>query len=134
MKRVFTWSVVALLFVASAWSLNEQAFGHASLLTADSNIQPGQVLGADQVPAVVTLTFNEELLPERSAIWVLNVTDALDEIVDMGKAGVDLDNADRTTLIAELPTLSPGLYQIKWVAITASDAGFREGSVLFSVQ
>jgi len=133
MKRVFAWSFVALLLVMSAWSLNEQVYGHASLLTTDSNIQPGQVLNAEQVPAMVTLTFSEELA-ERSAIWVLNVTNALDEIVDTGKAGLDLDNADRNTLTAELPTLSPGLYQIKWVAITANDLGFSEGAVLFSVQ
>ena len=134
MKRIFIWSIVLLLAIG-AWGLNEMAFGHASLVTADSNIQPGQVLSADQVPAVITLTFSEELLPERSAIWVLNITDAEDFIVDTGKIGVDLDNADRNTLTAELPeTLEPGLYQVKWVAITPNDAGFREGELLFAVQ
>ncbi len=134
MKRVFIWSI-ALLLIVGAWGLNEMAFGHASLVTADSNIQPGQVLNADHVPAVITLTFSEELVSERSAIWVLNITDAADFIVDTGTAGVDLDNADRNTLTAELPeTLKPGLYKIKWVAITLDDAGFREGELLFVVQ
>lgn len=134
MKRFFAWGFV-LLLLAAAWGLNPLAFGHADLVTADSNIQPGQVLGADQVPAVVTLAFNEELDPERSAIWVLNITDAEDFIVDTGEAGVDLDNADRNTLTAALPeALEPGLYKVKWVAITPDDAGFREGELLFAVQ
>lgn len=136
MKKLPTWSLTVAVLLLGAWGANELAFGHASLVTAESNVQPGAVLAPDEVPARIVLTFDEELEPTRSAIWVLNLTDAEDVIVDTGVAGVDLEEPDRNTLTAELPAegLEPGLYRVKWVAITPDDAGFREGELLFVVQ
>jgi len=93
---------------------------------------PGAVLTAS--PPQVRLEFEGAgggLDPKRSFIWVIKVEGA--EIVDLGNAHVDLDVADRNVLVVGLPQLEPGLYTVKWIAISLDDNGFSEGSYPFAI-
>lgn len=85
-------------------------------------------------PKEIKLVFSVEpggLIPDQSLFWV--VRQGPDEVVAVGK--VDLSVADRNVMKAELKErLVPGVYLVKWVAISLQDKGFAEGSYSFAVK
>jgi methionine-rich copper-binding protein CopC len=84
-------------------------------------------------PSLVKLVFNVEpqgLVPEQSFFWIFNEQG----LTVMALGQVDLSNADRNTMIANLPALNPGVYRVKWVAVSKADQGFAEGDYSFAVK
>lgn len=67
---------------------------------------------------------------QRSAI---SVRDARNRRVDDGKGGVDLDDLDRRTMIARLRPIGPGIYTVRWKAVSSPDLDVTQGSYRFMV-
>jgi copper transport protein len=87
----------------------------------------GAVLG--QPPDKVTVWFPEEVVPEKSTLLVL---DAQDKQIDLGKGGVDLNDATHMVMVVSLPKLPEGVYTVKWeVGLTDNDTA--SGSFHFGV-
>lgn len=88
----------------------------------------------ERITKEVKLVFSVEpggLIPDQSLFWV--VRQGPDEVVAVGR--VDLTVADRNVMRAELKErLVPGVYLVKWVAISLQDKGFAEGSYSFAVR
>ena len=97
---------------------------HTSVI--ESNIVNGQVFSIAHVPGEVVLTFNEEIDPLRSVIYVVKLQGR--QIVDNGDLFVE-ENLMKISMNA----LDEGVYQIHWIAITPDDAGFSENTITFSV-
>ncbi|MCX8103038.1 MAG: copper resistance protein CopC [Candidatus Bipolaricaulota bacterium] len=108
------------------------ATGHPRLRVADTVPPPGALL--TEPPKEVKLVFSVEpggLIPDQSLFWV--VRQGPDEVVVVGR--VDLTVADRNVMRAELKErLVPGVYLVKWVAVSLQDKGFAEGSYSFAVK
>lgn len=126
------WPWLALGCVVIAALAASLAMGHARLRVADTVPSPGALLA--ESPKEIKLVFSVEpggLVPEQSLFWV--VRQGPDEVVAVGK--VDLSVADRNVMKAELKErLVPGVYLVKWVAISLQDKGFAEGSYSFAVK
>ena len=112
------------LFLVTSWGL-----AHPSLRSNETNPAPGDVLSSS--PAQIKLVFNVEqgLVPEQSFFWVVKEKGL--NVIALGQ--VDLLSADRNVMTVSLPTLDPGVYLVKWVAISHTDQGFSEGSFSFAV-
>jgi methionine-rich copper-binding protein CopC len=102
------------------------ALGHAKLIRAEP--APGSRITTP--PRVVRAVFNDELDPKRST---LTVTDARARRVDDGKGGVDLDDLDRKTMIARVRAIGPGIYTVRWKAVSADDQNVAQGTFRFTV-
>jgi methionine-rich copper-binding protein CopC len=109
---------VALLVVSGV-------FAHPRL--QESNIPAGSVLAASDVPTRLELTFNEEIDTKRSALYVFQV--GPDRIVDQGDVTVE-----GAKLTIGLKRLEPGVYLVRWIAISPDDGGYREGTLSFAVK
>ncbi len=108
------------------------ALGHPRLRAPDSFPTPGALL--TESPKEIKLVFSVEpggLNPEQSLFWL--VKQGPDEVVAIGK--VDLNVAERNVLKADLKEkLASGVYLVKWIAVSAQDQGFAEGSYSFAVK
>ncbi len=119
------WMVIASIVLgvlgrpASAWA-------HAKLLRA----QPASGSTVKTVPTVVRAWFSEELDPKTS---ILSVWDSRGRRVDDGKGGVDLNDLDRKSMIAAVKLTGPGVYTVKWKAVSADDRFAATGSFRFTV-
>jgi methionine-rich copper-binding protein CopC len=82
------------------------------------------------VPAVVRAWYNDELDPKHSA---LGVWDARGKRVDDGKGGVDLNDLDRKSMLARLRPLPPGVYTVRWTAVSLDDQNVAKGSFRFTL-
>ena len=102
------------------------ALGHAKLIRAEP--APGSRITA--APRVVRAVFSDELDPKRST---LTVTGARARRVDDGKGGVDLNDLDRKTMIARLRTIGPGIYTVRWKAVSADDQNVAQGTFRFTI-
>ncbi|MBI1744764.1 copper resistance protein CopC [Candidatus Acetothermia bacterium] len=120
-------TLVAVLAIAIAGLVQ----AHPSLRAAESSPSPGQILSV--APTQVKLSFNVEdqgLVTDQSYAWVYKEEGL--QVVALGK--VDLSSAGRNVMIMALPAnLSPGIYIVKWVAVSVVDRGFSEGSYSFAV-
>jgi methionine-rich copper-binding protein CopC len=118
---------VAAIAVAISWL----GLAHPRLRAAESSPAPGQMLSAP--PAQVKLVFSVEdqgLVADQSFAWVYR--EEGEQVVALGK--VDVSSAARNAIVANLPAnLAPGIYVVKWVAVSAVDKGFGEGSYSFAV-
>jgi len=106
------------------------ATAHPSLRANEASPGPGDLLSSS--PQQVKLVFNVELqglVPWQSFFWVIQEKGL--KVVALGQ--VDLNAPDRDVMIAKLPQLEPGVYQVKWVAVSKADQGFSEGSYSFAV-
>jgi methionine-rich copper-binding protein CopC len=131
LQRIARLTALALAVVA-AFLLVTDSLGtaHPSLVANQASPGPGDLLSAS--PSQVKLIFNVEpqgLVPEQSFFWVFNVKGLT--VVALGK--VDLSAADRNVMVATLPQLSPGVYEVFWVAVSLADQGFSQGSYTFAV-
>ena len=117
--------VAAILLVTGSFGI-----AHPSLVANEASPGPGDLLSTS--PSQVKLVFNVEpqgLVPEQSFFWVFNEKGLT--VVALGK--VDLSTADRNVMVAALPQLSPGIYEVFWVAISLADQGFSQGRYSFAV-
>lgn len=117
-------AIIVLLVLALAGP--PHAAGHAKLLRAEP--APGSTLTT--VPRVVRAWFNDELDPKHST---LIVTDRRGRRVDDGKGGVDLNDLDRKSMLAKLRPIGPGVYTVKWKAVSADDRYVAQGTFRFTV-
>ncbi|OFX31548.1 MAG: hypothetical protein A2Z07_12170 [Armatimonadetes bacterium RBG_16_67_12] len=116
--------IIALLVVALAGP--RPAAGHAKLLRAEP--APGSIVKT--APRVVRAWFNDELDPKYST---LIVTDSRGRRLDDGKGGVDLNDLDRKTMLAKPRPAGPGVYTVKWKAVSADDRYAAQGTFRFTV-
>jgi methionine-rich copper-binding protein CopC len=123
-KPLMITSALALVIVGASFLVTPLVFGHPELQMF--SIPNGAILSLAQVPGKVTLTFSEGLDTKRSAVYIVKAGE--DILVDRG----DLITNDRTMAIS-LNALQTGVYQIHWIAISADDAGYRDGLVTFAV-
>jgi len=79
-----------------------------------------------QAPKTVTITFNEELEPEFSTLWI---TDSNNQKIASG--GLNPDNIQIMTL--NLPSLPAGIYHVYWKVISR-DGHQTEGKYEFTVK
>ena len=112
---------LAVLAAAASLTLATQAHGHAKLV--------GSTPVADTTttaPKQVTLTFNEKVQPKFTGFELT-----------MGGAPVALKTTvakDRMTLVgAPARPFTPGVYQVKWHAVTA-DTHRMQGAYSFTVR
>ena len=130
MKPVGLLSAVILVLGAGILVLTEQGAAHARLVRADPS--PGATVRT--APKMVRLWFKlsgvEELDPQRSAV---SVWDQRGKRVDDGKGGVDLDDLDRKSIIARLRPVGPGVYTVRWKAVSAPDGNVLQGRFQFTV-
>jgi methionine-rich copper-binding protein CopC len=124
------WVVISFaVLVALAAGL---ALGHPRLRTPDCVPVPGALL--TESLKEVKLVFSVEpggLSSEQSFFWL--VKQGTDEVITLGR--VDLGVADRNVMKADLKEkLAPGVYLVKWVAVSVQDKGFAEGSYGFAVR
>lgn len=123
-RRVkFGLSVVLAVVGGGLW-LAGVAFGHAEVVS--STVPQGTVFALAEVPGQVTLTFSEELDRKRSALYVVKLGE--DVLVDNGDLFVE-----ENQMTIGLRALDEGVYQVRWIAVTPDDGGFREGTITFAV-
>jgi copper transport protein len=82
-----------------------------------------------QSPDKVTVWFPEEVVADKST---LQVFDAQGKQVDLGKGGVDLNDASHMVMVVSLPKLAQGVYNVKW-DIGLTDGDSSAGSFMFGV-
>jgi methionine-rich copper-binding protein CopC len=99
------------------------AFAHGELKRAVPPVG-GTVATA---PNEVTVTFNE---PLETAFSTVVVRDSTGKQVD--KADTHIDKDDRTIMRVSLQPLPPGVYTVKWRAVTV-DTHHTEGTFTFKV-
>lgn len=109
-----------------ALTLADFASAHAKLIKA----QPASGSTVKKAPALVRLWFDDELDPKHSTVGVF---DRRARRVDDGKGGVDLDDMDRKSMIARLRPLPPGVYTVRWKAVSADDGFVAQGAFRFTV-
>jgi len=129
--RLVLLGLLTALIVALGRIQPEAALSHAVLEEADP--APGAVLKVP--PRLVRLRFalspQEELDPRRSTLAVWGPGGSR---VDDGRGGVDLHDLDRRTLIARLRGhAGPGMYAVRWKAVTVPDGGTSQGAFRFTV-
>lgn len=99
---------------------------------AQAHAHPKAMMPAEDAviaaPAAISITFTEAL---EGAFSALTVVDSTGHAVATGKA--ELDEATRSTLRLAVPALSPGLYTVKWVAVSR-DGHRTNGSYNFTVK
>lgn len=101
------------------------AFGHANLV--ESNVKNGQVFSLADAPGQIKLKFSEHLDKKRSTLYVVKVGE--DVIADKGDLVIEEE-----TMTITINILETGVYQIRWIAVDEEEAGFREGTITFSVK
>lgn len=122
-KINFLLSVILAATGVSFW-LGGLAFGHAELVS--STVPQGAVFALTEVPGQITLTFSEELDRKRSTLYVVKLGE--DVVVDDGDLFVE-----ENRMIIGMKALDEGVYQVRWIAVSPDDAGFREGTITFAV-
>lgn len=109
---------LVLFFAAST------AFAHAKLLS--STPVPSSVV--TEAPKEIRLTYNEELEVQFSKITLSDAQHA-----DVSLPPAQLDKSNSKILLATLPTLKPGTYQVQWSAMTR-DGHKTKGQFTFQVK
>lgn len=127
-------SVILLAALGLGVLIASLVMAHPRLKVVDpTSPKPGELLNAP--PSEVRLAFllggNETGLdPNQSFFWVVKEDSAT--VIALGK--VDQSTPGRDVVVAKLPKLEPGVYLIKWVAVSTPDGGFAEGSYSFAVK
>ncbi len=117
-------AIIAAIGIFVPWA--GLVWGHPRVTA--SNIANGAVLAAADLPESVQVQFNEEIDHKRSSIYVYRM--GSDSLVDLGDVRVSQD----TLSVSLRPSLGSGVYQIRWIAISPEDAGYREDTITFSVK
>jgi methionine-rich copper-binding protein CopC len=114
-------AVLALLAVAAQPAM---VHAHAELVSS----VPADGAELDAPPAVVSLVFNGELLPDGTGFVV---TDSGDRSV--GEGELDLSVADRNEIRGPVTILGSGTFTVDWTAI-AGDGHAESGRLSFTVR
>ena len=112
----------SVLSCLAALALAGTAFGHADLIASD----PPSGGTLTTTPFTLTATFTEELDPGLSSLIVESAAGA---VVAHGTVSADYP----TLMTAELPTLEPGAYTVRWTSVTPDDQGVERGTFTFNV-
>lgn len=116
-RPLVLWLAAALIGAAAP------AFAHAMLERAEPAV--GSTVASP--PKEIRLFFSEKLEPAFSSV---HVTDSAGNAVDRGDTGLDPGNA--SALRVSLGALKPGLYRVKWRAVSV-DTHVTEGDFAFTV-
>src|SRR2546425_11312791 len=119
--------ILTVLTVAVVLAVPSGLWAHAKLVRSEPKV--GAVLTVS--PTVVRAWFDDELDPEASTIGVWDVRA---HRVDDGRGGVDLNDLDRTSMIARLRAVGVGTYTVRWRAVSADDGFVAQGSFVFAVK
>lgn len=123
MKSPVKVRVTIALAAAALIGFSQTAGAHAFLDHASPRV--GSVVHGS--PAEVKVWFTEELEPAFSSL----------QVFDQGGKEIDrkdkqLDSSDRTAIRVSVPRLAPGMYQVKWRALSV-DTHVTEGDFKFEV-
>jgi copper resistance protein C len=125
MSRPTLFRIYGGAFILGFWfSFVGLAWGH--VFPDHQSPGAGSVLSAS--PQIVQIWFDGVIEPIFSTI---KVEDA--EGHEIAKGAVAPGQSDPTQLQASLPTLSPGIYQVKW-SIVARDGHRTEGQYIFIIK
>lgn len=108
MSRRRRLALAALIVVGAAISLvaiPAAVMGHVELVSSSPKVGAN----LDTAPTEVTITFDDELNPEKSS---LTVTDA--DGNEVGSGDVDLTVADRNVLTGAVSVSAPGVYTVSY--------------------
>ena len=119
------WMVSASI-VLGAFGRPGSAWAHAKMLRA----LPASGTTVKAAPTIVRAWFSEELDPKTSTF---SVWDSRGRRVDNGKGGVDLNDLDRKSMIVNVKLPGPGVYTVKWKAVSVDDRFSATGSFRFTV-
>jgi methionine-rich copper-binding protein CopC len=131
MKQVTTlrrYSIALGLAMLAVVLLEAVAAAHGPEILVKTDPPDGVTL--KQSPARVTAWFNTEL---ETGLSTMQVFDIYHQQVDNGDGGVDVNGPDQATMIVSLPTLSEGVYIVRWTAVTAVDGELVAGVFTFAV-
>src|SRR3989441_8299944 len=117
--------ILTALTVTVVLAVPAGLWAHAKLVRSEP--KAGAVLTVP--PAVVRAWFDDELDPDRSTIGVWAVRE---HRVDDGRGGVDLNDLDRTSMIARLRAVGVGTDTVRWRAVSADDGFGAPGSFVVS--
>src|SRR2546428_12086149 len=99
--------ILTVLTVTVVLAVPAGLWAHARLVRSEP--KAGAVLTVP--PTVVRAWFDDELDPDASTIGVWDVRA---HRVDDGRGGVDLNDLDRTSMIARLRAVGVGTYTVRW--------------------
>jgi methionine-rich copper-binding protein CopC len=106
--------------------LTAAAAGHAHAHAFLDHAEPAVGSNAKQTPHAVKIWFTEPIQPAVSTITVFNATQK-----QIDKRDTHCDGANKALLQVSLPSLGPGLYQVRWRVMsvdghsTGGDFAFR---------
>lgn len=100
------------------------ALGHAEL--ESSSPADGAVLAV--APAEITGDFSEAVDPARSSMELRGPDGAV-----LATGGVPGDGPPTRMMIAGLPELARGAYEVRWTTVTPDDNGVERGTFAFTV-
>lgn len=126
-------AAIVLAVIGLGGLITSLVLAHPRLKVVDpTSPKPGELLNAS--PTEVRLAFllpgNETLDVNQSFFWVVKEDSAT--VVALGK--VDPAAPGRDIMVAKLPKLEPGVYLVKWVAVSVPDSGFADGRYSFAVK
>jgi methionine-rich copper-binding protein CopC len=101
------------------------AWGHATLVKS----APAADAVLTQQPSVIQAWYSEEVAVKGSFIRLYDSADKL-----LASGGVDLNDHNHESMKLIPPLLSPGIYTIKWHAISADDNHVTQDEFRFTVQ
>lgn len=113
---------LAWIFTA-ACIVSTSAMAHAFL----DHAQPAVGSTMHDSPASVRLWFTQQLEPAFSRV---RVEDATGKAID--KSDSHVDDADRSLLAVDLPSLPPGTYRVRWRVVSV-DTHVTEGDFTFTI-
>ena len=114
---------VALLALLALVLLPGTAAAHAELVV----LEPGRPGGPHRPAAEITGDFSEEVDPTRSVMELRGPDGA-----PLATGGVPTGGPPTRMAIAGLPTLAPGVYEVRWTTVTADDDGVERGTFTFT--
>jgi methionine-rich copper-binding protein CopC len=123
------WTAISIAIAAvlmSGLGLPGSAWAHAKLVRA----HPAPNSTVQTAPMAVRAWFSEELDAKSSTF---TVWDGKGKRVDDGKGGVDLNDMDHKSMLAKVKLPGPGLYTVKWKAVSADDKFAAQGTFRFTV-
>ncbi len=122
MRRTYWLLSILTLFVMSLWATAVSVQAHAQLLESDP--APGSTLASP--PTEIRLTFNEPIGAESRLSLFNNAFYA--------QTGVEsfVDPQNPNQLVATLPPLARGIYNVNWTAVSA-DGHPVSGSFRFQI-
>lgn len=134
MKYPLRFLAALLSVVGLAILFTNLGLAHPQLVNDTSNPNPAALL--DVSPEEIRLAFTKEsteggMVADLSSFWLVRQTGAI--VVVRGE--VDLDDPDRASMVATLAEpLTPGIYTVFWVGVSAAENGFTQGSYQFAIQ